>query len=98
MQNTSSNIEMLRVQALSILYTPHLFLNFLALLTISDKVHSIFSTKKQIKNDSLFDFDGFSPVQDKVDPFCSRKQQIDNKAFLDFDDFEGEKNTRRGGG
>jgi len=87
MQNTNSNIEMLRVQALSILCTSHPFFEFSGFAPIPDKVHPIFSTKKQINNDSLFDFDGFSPVQDKVDPFCSRKQQIDNNPFLDFDDF-----------
>ncbi|RHN41389.1 hypothetical protein MtrunA17_Chr8g0365571 [Medicago truncatula] len=88
MQKTgSNNIEILRVQALSILCTPHPFLEFSGFAPIPDKVDSIRSRKQQIKNDTLFDFDGSSPVQDKVDPFCSTKQQIDNDAFLDFDGF-----------
>lgn len=88
MQKTgSNNIEILRVQALSILCTPHPFLEFSGFAPIPDKVDSIRSRKQQIKNDTLFDFDGSSPVQDKVDLFCSTKQQIDNDAFLDFDGF-----------
>ena len=87
MQKTNSNIEILRVQALSILCTPHPFLEFSGFAPIPDKDDPILCTKKQIKNDALFDFDGFSPVQDKADPFCSTKQQIDNEAFLDFDGF-----------
>ena len=57
------------------------------MLPFQIKFIQFLAQKKQIKNDSLFNFDGFSPVQDKVDPFFSRKQQIDNNAFLDFDDF-----------
>jgi len=87
MQKTSTDIEILRVQALSILCTPHPFLEFSGFAPIPNKVDPILSTKQQIKNDALFDFDGFSPVQDKVDPFCSRKQQIDNDTLLDFDGF-----------
>ena len=87
MQKTSSNIEILRVQALSILCTPHPFLEFSGFAPIPDKVDPILSTKQQIKNDALFDFDGFCPVQDKVDPFCSINKQIDNDTFLDFNGF-----------
>lgn len=87
MQTTSSNIEMLRVQALSILCTPNPLIDFSGFAPIPDKVDPNFSTKQQINNDTFFYFDGFAPVQDKVDPFCSTKQQLDNEAFLDFDGF-----------
>ncbi|KEH20014.1 hypothetical protein MTR_8g064640 [Medicago truncatula] len=88
MQKTgSNNIEILRVQALSILCTPYPFLEFSGFAPIPDKVDSIRSRKQQIKNDTLFDFYGSSPVQDKVDPFCSTKQQIDNDSFFYFDGF-----------
>ncbi|CAI8607515.1 unnamed protein product [Vicia faba] len=87
MQKTNSNIEVLRVQALSILCTPHPFLDFSFLAPIQDKVDPCCDTKNPISDDASFDFDGFSFIQDNLNPYCSTKIQINSDSFLDFEVF-----------
>ncbi|CAI8607518.1 unnamed protein product [Vicia faba] len=87
MQKTNSNIEVLRVQALSILCTPHPFLDFSFLAPIQDKVDQCCDTKDPISDDASFDFDGFAFIQDKLNPYCSTKIQINSDSFLDFEVF-----------
>ncbi|CAI8607514.1 unnamed protein product [Vicia faba] len=72
MQKTNSNIEVLRVQALSILCTPHPFLDFSFLAPIQDKVDPCYDTKDTIN------FEVFAPVKDKSESYCSSNQQIHN--------------------
>ncbi|XP_050877873.1 uncharacterized protein LOC127081690 [Lathyrus oleraceus] len=69
MQKTNSNIETLRVQALSILCTPHPFLDFSCLSPIQDKVDPCCGTNDQISDDASFDFDNFAFIQDNLDPY-----------------------------
>jgi hypothetical protein len=87
MQKTNSNIETLRVQALSILCTPHPFLDFSCLSPIQDKVDPCCGTNDQISDDASFDFDNFAFIQDNLDPYCSTKKHINNDTVLDFDVF-----------
>ncbi|WJX67406.1 hypothetical protein P8452_51872 [Trifolium repens] len=76
MHKSTSNIEMLRVQALSIICTPHPFLDFSGFAPAQEKLDINCSTKQQISNDDFFSLDGSAPVQDKLDPHCSNKQNI----------------------
>ncbi|CAI8607524.1 unnamed protein product [Vicia faba] len=87
MQKTNSNIEVLRVQALSILCTPHPFLDFSFLAPIQDKLDPCCDTKDPISDDASFDFDGFAFIQDNLNPYCSTKIQINSDSFLDFEVF-----------
>ncbi|CAL5201319.1 unnamed protein product [Lathyrus oleraceus] len=87
MQKTNSNIETLRVQALSILCTPHAFLDFSCLSPIQDKVDPCCGTNDQISDDASFDFDNFAFIQDNLDPYCSTKKHINNDTVLDFEVF-----------
>ncbi|CAK8564880.1 unnamed protein product [Lathyrus sativus] len=87
MQKTNSNIEMLRVQALSVLCTPRPFHDFTCLSLIQDKLDPFCGIKDQISDDGSFDFDNFSFIQDNPDSYCSTKNQIDNKTILDFEVF-----------
>jgi hypothetical protein len=64
MHKSTSNIEMLRVLALSIICTPHPFLDFSGFAPAQEKLDINCSTKQQISNDDFFSFDGSAPVQD----------------------------------
>jgi hypothetical protein len=86
MQKTASNIEMLRVQSLSILCTPHPFLEFSGFPPLPDRIGPNCTIKQQRNNNILFYVDGFAPIQDKIDPHCCTKQQINNDGVLCFDD------------
>jgi hypothetical protein len=85
MHKPTTNIEMLRVQALSIICTPHPFLDFSGFAPIQDKFDPYCRTQQQIKNDAMFYIDGFAPAQEKLDINCSTKQQISNDDFFSFD-------------
>ncbi|XP_058746131.1 uncharacterized protein LOC131619006 [Vicia villosa] len=87
MQKTNTNIEMLRVQALSILCTPYPFLDFHGVSPIQEKLDPQSSIKHDIWSDAVFDFDGVSFNQDNLDPHCNTKEQINNEASLDFEGF-----------
>lgn len=78
-------MDMLRVQALSILCTPHPFLDFYGFALNEDKVDKDYSTEQEIQNDAFVDFEGFAPIQDKCDPYCSIKQQILNSGEETFE-------------
>ncbi|XP_058747103.1 uncharacterized protein LOC131620099 [Vicia villosa] len=87
MQKATSNIEMLRMQALSILCTPRPFHDFSCLAPIQDKVDPCCGTKDEISDGGSFDFDEFTFIQDNLDPYCSTKNQINGDNFLDFEFF-----------
>ncbi|CAJ2641959.1 unnamed protein product [Trifolium pratense] len=84
MQKTTSNIEMLREQALSIICTPHPFLDFSGFAPIPYKFDPYYGTQRKINNDALFDIDGFPTVQEKLDSYCSTNLQINNDDFFSF--------------
>jgi len=86
MQKSTSNIEKLRVQSLSILCTSHHFHDFSDFSPLQDRIDSNCSTKQQSNNNVLFDVDEFAPIQGKLDPDCSTKQQINIDDFFSFDD------------
>lgn len=75
MQKTTSNIEMLRVKALSILCTTHHAHDFSSFSPIPDKVHPCCSTKNQVNHDEFLDLDDSTPVQEKLDPYFITNQQ-----------------------
>ncbi|CAJ2636463.1 unnamed protein product [Trifolium pratense] len=85
MQKTTSNIEMLRVQSLSILCTPHPFHDFSGFSPLKDRIDPHCNTKQQ-SNNVLFDIDGFALIQDKLDQHCSTKQHTNHDYFCGFDD------------
>lgn len=78
---------MLRTQALSILCTPHVFLDFSCLAPIQDKVEECCGIEEDIRDNASFGFDGFSSIQDNIDPYCNTKKQINNVITLDFEVF-----------
>ncbi|CAJ2636462.1 unnamed protein product [Trifolium pratense] len=87
MQKNTSNIEILRVQSLSILCTSRPFHDFSGFSHPKDRIDSHCNTKQQSNNNVLFDVDGFAPIQDKIDQhFCSTKQQTNHDSFCGFDD------------
>lgn len=71
MHKSNSKIEMLRVQALSIICTPHPFVEFSGFSPIEDKFNPYCKTQQQFNNDAIFYIDGFAPVQEKLDLYCS---------------------------
>ncbi|XP_045831583.1 uncharacterized protein LOC123922974 [Trifolium pratense] len=86
MQKNTSNIEILRVQSLSILCTPHPFHDFSGFSPLKDRIDPHCNTKQQSNNNVLFDVDGFVRIQDKIDQhFCSTKQQTNHDSFCGFD-------------
>lgn len=87
MQITNTNIEMLRVQALSILCTPYPFFDFHGLTPIQDKIDPQRSIKHDISGETFIEFDGVSSNQDNLDPYCNTNEQIINDASIDFEGF-----------